>query len=109
MPEDIFLRAIVTQAWQIAVLTIIVALLVRIFAARRPQVAHWLWLIVVVKCVTPPLWGHSLGLFSQIQSVITDSDVQPIEPVATAAEAEITAEFSPDLFADEVDVYPVDS
>lgn len=109
MPEATFLRAIVTQAWQIAVLTVIVALLVRFFAARKPQVAHWLWLIVVVKCVTPPLWGHSFGLFSQIQSVVADGDVQTIRAIAPAAEADTMADLTTGSFADEWDVPPGDS
>ena len=107
MPESTFLRAIVSQAWQIAVLTVIVILLVRLFAAKRPQMACWLWLIVIVKCVTPPIWGHSLGLFCQIQSVVPYRDAQTIEAVAIAVEENMTAEFIPDSFAADVDVYPV--
>lgn len=108
MPEDTFLRAIVTQAWQIAVLTIIVALLVRFFAAKTPQIACWLWLIVIVKCVTPPLWGHSLGLFSQVQTVVANGDVSTIETDAPAAEVGITARFAPGSSADDLDMYPVE-
>lgn len=107
MPESTFLRAIVSQAWQIAVLTVIVVLLVRLFATNRPQMACWLWLIVIAKCVTPPIWGHSLGLFSQIQSVVPYRDAQTIEAVAIAVEENKTAEFIPDSFAGDVDVYPV--
>jgi beta-lactamase regulating signal transducer with metallopeptidase domain len=53
-----------TQGWQIAVLAAIVAMMTRMMARRRPHLAHGLWMLVLIKCVTPPIWGHSLGLFS---------------------------------------------
>ena len=74
MPDDSLLKLLVAQAWQIAVLAAIVAVAVRLLAARRPQLAFWLWLIVVLKCVTPPVWGHSLGLFSRIQTAMAVPD-----------------------------------
>lgn len=94
----------VTQTWQIAMLTMIVALLVRSFAAKRTQVAHWLWLIVVVKCVTPTLWGHSSRLFSQTQSAVAADDVPAIESAAISSSAEIMTEVADSSFADERDV-----
>ena len=63
------LRIVITQTWQIAVLTIVVAGIVRIVARNRPHLAHALWILVLIKCVTPPLWGHSLGVFSQIMTL----------------------------------------
>lgn len=63
-----FLSHLMTQTWQIAVLTIIVAAFARIFAKNRPHLAHVLWILVLIKCVTPPLWGHSLGVFSRVQA-----------------------------------------
>ena len=69
MPE--LWQLVVTQAWQIAVLTILVALLSRTVIRHRPHFAHALWLLVLIKCVTPPVWGHSLGLFSRLQAVVT--------------------------------------
>lgn len=70
MTDTLLFRLLVAQAWQIAVLTAIVAVAAKFLVSRRPQLAHWLWLIVVLKCVTPPLWGHQLGLFSHLQSVM---------------------------------------
>lgn len=120
MPEDSFHRVIVTQAWQIALLTVIVGLVVRMFAAEKPQVACWLWLIVVVKCVTPPVWGHSFGLFSQIQSVVAHNAAVPDQVVVHAhvPEVVVDSEFAAssipvesDLFATETDeiAYDFDS
>jgi len=62
------LKLIFTQAWQIAVLAIFVAVVTRLVARNRPHLAHAMWILVLIKCVTPPIWGHSLGLFSQLQA-----------------------------------------
>lgn len=61
------LQLILIQTWQIAVSAIGVAIAIRLFAKSRPHLAHALWMLVLVKCVTPPVWGHSFGLFSQLQ------------------------------------------
>lgn len=64
-----FLPMLWTQTWQIAVLAVTVALCARTFARNRPHLAHALWLLVLIKCVTPPMWGHSLGVFSRLQAL----------------------------------------
>ncbi len=44
----------VAQLWQVTVLAIAVGVIVRLAARRRPHLAYLLWMLVVVKCVTPP-------------------------------------------------------
>ncbi len=66
---DQLLQLLATQAWQIAALAIAVAIVNRTVAKNRPHLAHALWMLVLIKCVTPPIWGHSLGLFSQLQAL----------------------------------------
>jgi beta-lactamase regulating signal transducer with metallopeptidase domain len=56
-----------TQAWQVTLLVVLVALFVRAAAANRPQLAFALWLVVFVKCVTPPLWSSPGGAFCWLQ------------------------------------------
>lgn len=68
-----FLQMLWTQTWQIAVLAIMVTCCTRTIAKNRPHLAHAMWLLVLVKCVTPPMWGHSLGVFSRLQT-LTVSD-----------------------------------
>jgi bla regulator protein BlaR1 len=77
-----FFDLLSTQIWQIAALAIFVALIVRLVAKNRPHLAHAMWMLVLIKCVTPPLWGHSLGVFSQLQATFAhdDSAVSPVEP-----------------------------
>lgn len=67
MNESI-LRLLMTQTWQITALALVVAVVVKLGAKNRPHLAHALWVLVLIKCVTPPLWGHSLGVFSQLQA-----------------------------------------
>ena len=66
--SDHILALITTQVWQITALAIVVAVVVKLAAKNRPHLAHALWVLVLIKCVTPPLWGHSLGVFSQLQA-----------------------------------------
>ncbi len=73
-----------TQAWQIAVLAIVVAIVTRTVAKNRPHLAHAMWLLVLIKCVTPPIWGHPLGLFSRLQAAISTEQI----PAASDAPSE---------------------
>ena len=73
-----------TQAWQIALLAIVVAIVTRTIAKNRPHLAHAMWILVLIKCVTPPIWGHPLGLFSRLQAAISTEQI----PVASDATSE---------------------
>ncbi len=82
------LQMLWTQSWQIAVLALMVAICARTIAKNRPHLAHAMWLLVLVKCVTPPMWGHSLGVFSQLQTLsVSDeqTDISTAEDVSTVA------------------------
>ena len=86
------------QVWQIVALTAIVWVLVRLIGRNRPHLAHGLWLMVVLKCVTPPVWGHSLGIFSQTQNVFTSNsavsmvDFETSEGAHSANDVSLSAE-----------------
>jgi beta-lactamase regulating signal transducer with metallopeptidase domain len=56
------------QLWQVTLLAVAVAVGVRLFARRRPHAAYVLWMLVIAKCLTPPLWASPFGLFSRIQT-----------------------------------------
>ena len=61
------LGALLAQSWQIAALALLVAVVTRRFCRHRPQLAHLLWMVVFVKCLTPPIWCSPVGLFSWAQ------------------------------------------
>lgn len=64
---------VISQAAQVAALVLVVAVVVRFVARNRPHLAHLLWLLVLVKCITPPLWSSPTGLFSWIESMRRES------------------------------------
>ena len=66
------LEVVITQAWQIGLLAAIVAIVTGMFARNRPHLAHAMWMLVLIKCIIPPVWGHSLGFFSQLQAIVSD-------------------------------------
>lgn len=53
-----------TLTWQVAFIAAGVWLLVTLFARRRPHLAAALWLLVIVKAVTPPVWTTPLNIWS---------------------------------------------
>jgi beta-lactamase regulating signal transducer with metallopeptidase domain len=55
------------QSWQLAALVGGVLLASRLIARDRPHLAHALWLVVLLKCVTPPLWSSPSGVFCWLQ------------------------------------------
>ena len=52
------------QFWQVTLVVLVVAVVVRLFCRRRPHLAYLLWLLVIVKCLTPPIFASPTGLFS---------------------------------------------
>lgn len=53
------------QCWQLAVVIGIVGCVARWSVARWPHAAHVLWLLVLVKCLTLPVWSSPSGVFSR--------------------------------------------
>ena len=56
------------QSWQVAFLICAVGLATRWLCQRRPHMAYVLWILVVLKCLTPPLMSSPMGLFSWMQA-----------------------------------------
>ena len=54
------------QAWQVAVLAVVVWIVVKTCCKRRPHLAHALWLLVLIKCLVPPVFSSSTGVYSWI-------------------------------------------
>ncbi|HND55061.1 MAG TPA: M56 family metallopeptidase, partial [Pirellulaceae bacterium] len=52
-----------TQTWQVAVLVLVVTAVAARWGRTRPHLAHALWLVVLLKCFTPPIWASPSGLF----------------------------------------------
>ena len=65
MTDSTLLMALLSQTLQIAVLAGLVAVVARLAGPDRPWLCYSLWLLVLLKCVTPPVWSHRLSPFSQ--------------------------------------------
>ncbi|MEZ6136660.1 MAG: M56 family metallopeptidase [Pirellulaceae bacterium] len=52
------------QTIQVTVVIIVVGLIVRAVCRNRPQLAHGLWALVLLKCLTPPIIALPLSPFS---------------------------------------------
>jgi beta-lactamase regulating signal transducer with metallopeptidase domain/predicted esterase len=53
-----------TQCWQVTAVASGVGLFTRLGCRHRPHLAHALWLVVLLKCLTPPLWSSPTSVFS---------------------------------------------
>lgn len=62
-----FIPVAIAQFWQVTLLILVVAALSRWLSPRRPHLSHLLWLVVLIKCVTPPLWASPGGVFCWLQ------------------------------------------
>ena len=58
--NDRLLTLLLTQAWQILLLAMIVAAATKIVAKNRPHLAHAMWILVLIKCVTPSETSNSV-------------------------------------------------
>jgi beta-lactamase regulating signal transducer with metallopeptidase domain/tetratricopeptide (TPR) repeat protein len=73
-----------SQIWQVTALAAVVGLATRLFCRRRPHLAYMLWMLVVLKCLTPPLWSSPTGLFSWAQVCSAPPSVENRLPAAVA-------------------------
>jgi beta-lactamase regulating signal transducer with metallopeptidase domain/protocatechuate 3,4-dioxygenase beta subunit len=68
---DLHLHELAHLAWlqflQVSALVAAVGLLVRLGCRRRPHLAYMLWILVLLKCLIPPLWSSPTGIFSWAQ------------------------------------------
>src|SRR5688572_2316873 len=58
----------ISQVIQVTALILIVGVAARFLRRRHPHLVYLLWCLVLVKAVTPPLFSHSLGIFSRTQA-----------------------------------------
>jgi beta-lactamase regulating signal transducer with metallopeptidase domain len=96
------LNAAWTQLWQVTLLVLAVWLTVRYTARNRPHLASVLWLVVLIKSVTPPLWSSPSSLFSWLQASSPASEVlhtatTPVHQASTIRNSVQVAGFAEDI------------
>jgi beta-lactamase regulating signal transducer with metallopeptidase domain/type II secretory pathway component GspD/PulD (secretin) len=87
-----FSRIAWTQLWQVTLLIALVWLVLRLIGRDRPHLACALWLVVLVKCLTPPVVSSPSGVFCWLQRTQQPSDevdqpamaALPVAPVTLA-------------------------
>src|SRR5262245_43490866 len=58
-----------TQLWQVTLVIVGVWLVLRLCGRNRPHLSCALWLVVLAKCVTPPLVSSPSGIFCWLQRI----------------------------------------
>lgn len=90
MNDTDFLSLIWTQLIQVSVLIAVVWLLAKLFARQRPHLAHVLWLLVLVKCLTPPVMSSPAGVMSHLKipqpDWLTIEQAEEVEEVVSEPE-----------------------
>lgn len=62
-------RSAWAHCWQVTLLILVVGLIARTFGPKRPHLASVLWLVVLLKCMTPPVWSSPSGVFCWLRGV----------------------------------------
>ena len=82
-----------TQVWQVTAVAILVLIAVKLFAKDKPHLAHVLWAIVLIKCITPPIFSSPTSPFSwwaadrSTAKVVQPIDAELIGEIETVAES----------------------
>lgn len=69
------------HSWQVSIVVAIVAVLCGTALRHRRHLGYALWMLVLLKCLTPPLWSSPVGLFSlagQEQRIVDAQTEQPV-------------------------------
>ena len=80
MMNSSFFSLLQIQVVQVGMLVLLVGLITRFLRNRYPHIAYALWLVVFVKCLTPPVMSTPFGLFAWQSSPMTESTLVATEP-----------------------------
>ncbi len=64
MNSSQLVHLLIQQTWQVAMLACLVWIVTRYIGRDRAHLKHMLWALVLIKCLTPPMWSSPMGLFS---------------------------------------------
>lgn len=86
MMDDLF-PMFMTQLWQVTLLAIFVWIVTKTCCKRRPHLGHALWLLVLIKCVVPPVFGSSASIYSWLMThdnpkIVAERFVETAPPTA---------------------------
>lgn len=86
--------AAMAQLLQVTAVALGAGIMVRLFARSRPHLAYLLWILVIVKCLTPPLAASRTSVFSwawaeEEKSILESSPIRESESVLVPMENEL--------------------
>jgi beta-lactamase regulating signal transducer with metallopeptidase domain len=87
---------LLTQSWQIAVLAVVIAAMSLALKNRSAHIRYLLWLIVLAKCLAPPLVTIPLAILPQ-ESLVEPVPILPAELPAATIERVNTAITEPPI------------
>jgi parallel beta-helix repeat protein len=85
MAFDVFERIAFHQLWQVTAAILVLGPLIRLAFRNRPHFAYIVWFVVLLKCVTPPIWSSPTGAFSWAVAERAKHEAIRAKPVAIAA------------------------
>jgi hypothetical protein len=94
---DHMVSCLVAQSWQIALLAVIVGLISWVLRDRSAHVRYLLWLIVLAKCLVPPLLTIPLGVLPEGSGELSMARVGPPEE-NSGPETPLSAQSDPRLY-----------
>ena len=83
---------LLTQSWQIAVLVVVIAAVTWLLKNKSAHICYLLWLIVLAKCLVPPLLTVPVAILPQpeppvlVETIVTlpaEPAVAPVVPIAS--------------------------
>ena len=80
-----------SQICQVTAVAIVVWIVTRILASDRPHLAHVLWMLVLIKVLTPPIWSSPASPFcwmnclTQNSQIVTENETQQSPEVNSIA------------------------
>ena len=80
-----------SQLWQVTLVAFVVAILVKSVGQRRPHLAYLLWLLVIAKSLTPPVWSSPTGVFSWAR-METVAQLETASPGSSALSPAVAAD-----------------
>ena len=86
-----FTNYLLTQSWQIVVIVLVIVAVTMVLRNKSAHVRYLLWLIVLAKCLVPPLLTIPLAVLPEDEAVIVSPSFEPTEPIVVEPVAETSA------------------
>lgn len=88
-------RYLAAQSWQIAVLTLLVAVVTWALRHKTAHIRYLLWLIVLARCLVPPFFAVPLKILPQKTALPAVVETPAVEHVPDTQKGGIATELIP--------------